>query len=74
MLHPGKTALTVLLKDVEIPSSAICFTGDAITSLTNYSVKGAIVNLDEWDWHEELRGGITFYIITNLKKPLQTTL
>lgn len=70
ILQSGKAALTVLLRNVELPASAICFTGDAIAALSNYTVRHAVINLDDWDWYEELRSGATVYIITNLKKTL----
>ncbi|MBZ4192537.1 hypothetical protein [Niabella beijingensis] len=68
MPHSSKTALTVLLENVEMTASNICFTGDAIAMLENYTVKGAVLNLDDWHWHAEQRGGLTFYIITSLKQ------
>ncbi|MFT4093163.1 MAG: hypothetical protein QM640_05950 [Niabella sp.] len=64
----GKKAVTIVLKDVQVSSSRICFTGDALASLNNYKVTGTVVNMDEWEWHEEVRGGTNLYIITNLTK------
>ena len=65
--HPGKTALTFVFKNAEIISPNICFTGDAITTLSNDTAKRTVVNMDEWHWHKELRGETTFYIITSQK-------
>lgn len=64
----SKTTVTVLLKNVEIAASHICFTGDAIALLSRYTAKGTVLNLDDWHWHEERRGNEIFYIITNIRK------
>jgi hypothetical protein len=66
--HPGRIPLTFVLKNVVMTAPNICFTGDAITTLSNYPAKKAIVNMDEWNWHKELRGGTSFYIITSRKQ------
>lgn len=60
--------VTVFLKNVEMTASHICFTGDAIALLSKYTAKGGVLNMDDWHWHEEQRGGALFYIITNLKQ------
>lgn len=65
--RPGRSPLTFVLKNVEMTAPHICFTGDAITALSNYPSKKTVVNMDEWDWHKELRGEATFYIITSRK-------
>ncbi|GAB3424716.1 hypothetical protein [Niabella aquatica] len=66
--HSGKASLKFILKNMEMVAPNICFTGDAITSLSNYTAKRTVVNMDEWDWHKELREGTIFYIITKQKK------
>ena len=60
--------LKILGKDKEIISANIRFTGDAIALLNNYATTGNNIDLDDWDWYKELRGGATCYIVTDIKK------
>ncbi|WWC84213.1 hypothetical protein PIECOFPK_01946 [Mycovorax composti] len=48
----------------------VCFTGNAITYLS--SERDMRVNLDEWEWHEEIIDGEVYCIVTdrrNAEKP-----
>lgn len=41
--------LKILLKDVEVISTSVCFTGNAIALLKAYAKTGAAIHLDDWD-------------------------
>lgn len=60
--------LKILGTDKKIISANIWFTGDAIALLNNYAATGNTIDLDDWDWHKELRSGATCYIVTDIKK------
>ncbi len=62
------TALKILGANKEIISTNICFTGDAIALLNSYAAAGKSIDLEEWDWYQELRGGALCYIVTDIKK------
>ena len=46
----------------------ISFTGDAIQYL---STSDKVINLDEWEWHEEIINGEKYCIVTDHFVPLQ---
>lgn len=60
--------LTILSGNKEIMSANICFTGNAIALLNNYTATGAVIDLDDWEGYKELRGGSFYYIVTGIKK------
>ncbi|WP_018629096.1 hypothetical protein [Niabella aurantiaca] len=67
-LYNAGDILKILLKDVEVMSTSVCFTGNAIALLNAYAKSGAAIHLDDWDWYKEIRGGSSYYIVTDVKK------
>ncbi|ANH80887.1 hypothetical protein A8C56_07755 [Niabella ginsenosidivorans] len=67
----NKSLLKVLFQNVELTGAPnISFTGDAIAHCGPYLKDATHLNLDEWEWYKEMRGGEEFYIITNLKRAM----
>lgn len=62
------TSLTFTLNETEIPSTNICFTGDAIATLHSHKFIDNNMNLEDWEWYKEKRGGNKIYVIKNRKK------
>ncbi|MCH5599226.1 hypothetical protein [Niabella ginsengisoli] len=57
----------IVLNNIEVIPNHVYFTGDAI-ALWNNREDGNEMELDEWDWHEDIRSGNKSYIVTDIKK------
>lgn len=52
--------------DAKPPVQKVCFTANSIHYLATTHLP---VNLDEWEWHEELIDGARTFVITDKKFP-----
>ncbi len=52
--------------DTKLPVQKVCFTANSIHYLATTHLP---VNLDEWEWHEELIDGARTFVITDKKFP-----
>ncbi|MGN7786162.1 hypothetical protein ACTJIJ_16645 [Niabella sp. 22666] len=52
--------------DAKLPVQKVCFTANSIHYLATTHLP---VNLDEWEWHEELIDGARTFVITDKKFP-----
>lgn len=50
----------------QLPVEAVCFTANSIHYLATTHLP---VNLDEWEWHEEVIDGARTFVITDKKFP-----